>query len=123
MSEKQRLKFWDQDKTVRARGDVRIKQMRLKKAQKLFNVPKTSFRPYVNMKGKPPEEAVLTKLGRRPVFSRDMEQELIEYLLMTKEKYFGLTRQDVRMVAFPLVKNNNLKKSLSELRGCAGTTG
>jgi ribosomal protein L13E len=47
--------------------------MGLKKAQKLFNVPKTSLRPYVSMKDKPSEEAVLTKLGRGPVFSRDLE--------------------------------------------------
>jgi hypothetical protein len=29
------------------------------------------------MKNKIPEEAVLAKLGRRPVFSKNMEQELI----------------------------------------------
>jgi hypothetical protein len=49
-----------------------------------------------------------------------MEQELMEYLLMMEEKYFGLTRQDIRMMAFQLAKNNNLKKSFSELRGCDG---
>ena len=31
------------------------------------------------MKNKTPEEAVLAKLGRWPVFSKDMEQELIGY--------------------------------------------
>jgi hypothetical protein len=39
---------------------------------------------------------------------------------MIEEKYFGLTRQDVRMMALQLAKNNNLKNSFSELRGCAG---
>jgi hypothetical protein len=29
------------------------------------------------MKNKTPEEAVLAILGRRPVFSKDMEQELL----------------------------------------------
>jgi hypothetical protein len=72
------------------------------KAQNLFNVPKTALRPYVNMKDKTSEEAVLTKLGRRPVFSRGIEQELIEYLLMMEQKYFGLTRQYVIMMAFQL---------------------
>jgi hypothetical protein len=71
---------------IRAVAAVSNKQMGLKKAQKLLNVPKTSLRPYVNMKDKPPAEAVLTKLKRRPVFSRDMGQELTEYLLLMKEK-------------------------------------
>jgi hypothetical protein len=94
MSKKKLLKSWHRDKMIRAVATVRKKANVFTKAQKLSSVPKASLRPYVNMKEKPPEEAVLTKLGRRLVFSRDIEQELIEYLLMMEEKYFGLTRQD-----------------------------
>jgi hypothetical protein len=54
------------------------------------------------MTDKHPEEAVLTKLGRRHVFSRDMEQELTEYLLTMEEIYFGLKRQEARMMALQL---------------------
>jgi hypothetical protein len=49
-----------------------------------------------------------------------MEQELVEYLCVMKEQHFGCTRQHIRMMAFRLAKKNNLKKSFSELRGCAG---
>jgi hypothetical protein len=34
---------------------------------------------YVNRKDKTPKKAVLPKLKRRPVFSKDMEQKLIGY--------------------------------------------
>jgi hypothetical protein len=120
MSEKKLLKCWDQDKMIRAVATVRKEQMDFKKAQKSFNVPKIPLRPYVNAKDKTPEEVLLTKLGRRSVFSADMEQEFIKYLLMKEEKYFGLRRQYVRMMAFQLAKNNNLKKSFSQLRACVG---
>jgi hypothetical protein len=48
---------------IQAVAAVRKKQMGFKKAQKLFDIPKTSLRPHVNVKDKTPEEAVLTKLG------------------------------------------------------------
>jgi hypothetical protein len=43
--------------------------------------------------------------GERPATNRlshatALEHELIKYLLMMEEKYFGLRRQDVRMMAF-----------------------
>jgi hypothetical protein len=95
------MKSWNQDKMTRVVATVRKKEMGFNTAQKLFNVPKTSLRPYISMKDKTPEEAVLTKLGRRPVFSRDMEQELIKYLLMMDEKQFGLTRLRSQNYGFP----------------------
>ena len=44
----------------------------------MFIVSKIFLRRYVNIKDKTPEETVLTKLGREPVFSNDMERCLIE---------------------------------------------
>ena len=49
MSEKKLLKFWDQDKIIRAVGPAREKEMGFKKDQKMFNVPKISLRRYVNL--------------------------------------------------------------------------
>jgi len=51
----------------------------------MFTVSKISLRRYVNIKNRTPEETVLTKLGREPVFSNDIERSLIEYLLMMEQ--------------------------------------
>jgi thymidylate synthase len=75
MSEKKRSKFWDQDRKIQAVAAVRKKQMGFKKSQKMFNVSKTL---HVNMKNKTSEEATFTKLERRPVFPKYMEQEIVE---------------------------------------------
>ena len=119
MSGKRTLKSWDQEAMIRAVTAVRNKEMGLNKAEKLFNVPKTSLRRYVKM-DKPAEEAIRTTLGRKPVFSPAMEAELVDYLVMMENKYFGLTRQDVKMLAFQLAKRNGIKNNFSELRGSAG---
>lgn len=48
-----------------------IKESKWGLGSKMFDVTETSLRRYVNMKDKIPEEAVLTKLRRRPVISKD----------------------------------------------------
>jgi hypothetical protein len=52
MSEKQLLKSWDQDKIIRAVAAIRKGKLGFKKGRKLFNLPKTFLRTYVNMKDK-----------------------------------------------------------------------
>ena len=120
MSERKRLKSWDQESMIKAVTAIRKREMGFNKAEKLFNVPKTSLRRYVSMTNKTPEEAVLTKSGRKPVFTKSMEIELIQYLNEMESKYFGATKKDVRALAFQLAKRKNLTNNFSELRGSAG---
>jgi len=80
--------------------------MGFKKTQKLFNIPTTFLGTCVIMGDKTPEEAALAKLGRMREFSKDMELELVGYLLAMAQKYFDLIRQDVRMMAFQIAKKN-----------------
>lgn len=54
------------------------------------------------MKKKTPEEAVLAKLGRRSVFSKNMEQELMGY----GTEVFWPHKARCQMVAFQIAKNN-----------------
>lgn len=61
------------------------------------------FERCVTKKNKTPEETFSYKIKReRPVFSKDMEQELIGYLLMVEQKYFGLTRPEVMSDGLPI---------------------
>lgn len=79
------VEIWDQGKMNRVVANVSKKQTEFKKVKKKFTVFKIYLRRYVNIEVKTPEEAVLTKLGREPVFSNDMERGLIEYLLMMEQ--------------------------------------
>lgn len=54
------------------------------------------------MKIKIPAETIQTKCGRNLIISVEMERVLV-YLLFMKRGLFGLTRQDVRRLAFQLV--------------------
>jgi hypothetical protein len=51
-----------------------------------------------------------------PVFSNNMEMDLIEYLLTMEQYVLCFKRQDATMMTFQLAENNNLKMSLSETK-------
>lgn len=42
------------------------------------------------------------------MLTKELEDELIRYLLHMKSKYFGLTRNDIRNMAYQLAVKNNL---------------
>ncbi|XP_026682701.1 neural cell adhesion molecule 2-like, partial [Diaphorina citri] len=67
------------------------------------------------------EAASLMKpLGRKPCLPTELEQELVKYLLEMESIYHGLTRQDVRVMAFLLAKHNNISHTFNANNGMAG---
>jgi len=106
MSEKQLLKSWDQDKIIRAVAAIMKGKWGLRRLKNYLIFPRHLLGRMSTRGTNTPEEAALAKLGRRPEFSKDMEQVLLGYLLAMAQKYFGLVGQDVRMMAFQIAKKN-----------------
>lgn len=53
------------------------------------------------------EDTLTKKIGRRPVFDKVFEDMLVKYALVMEQKLYGLTRMDMRRIAYQLgVKNN-----------------
>lgn len=99
---------WDREKMVQAIKAVSDNKMGFLKASKEFSVPRTTLQRLVHL-GISPEEAVSRKLGRKPVIPNEIESELVHYLLLMEQKFYGLTRDDVRRLAFQLCAKNNIK--------------
>ncbi|KAI5696546.1 hypothetical protein M8J76_008062 [Diaphorina citri] len=59
-------------------------------------------------------------LGRKPCLPTELEQDLVKYLLEMESIYHGLTRQDVRVMAFSLAKHNNISHTFNANNGMAG---
>lgn len=104
-----RRKIWNKQAMINAIIAVREKTMGLKKAVKVFSVPKTTLQRFVHQTEYSAEEIVEKKLGRKPVLPTNLEEQLVQYLLLMESKYYGLTRRDVKVMAFQLAVRNNVK--------------
>ncbi|KAK9738270.1 CENP-B N-terminal DNA-binding domain [Popillia japonica] len=74
-------KTWNPDQMKLAIRGVREKEMGYLKASKVFDVPKSSLEDYVKQFDKTPEQLVAAPIGRRPVLSLEMEEDLVSYCL------------------------------------------
>lgn len=100
-------KKWNPNDMIGAINAVRSKQMGYLKASKTFGVPKGTVERYAKS-NKTPEELVGLSIGRKPVLSPELENELVQYALSMEERFFGLRARDVKRLAFQLAIRNNL---------------
>lgn len=68
-------------------------------AAKRYNVPRATLHRLCKKDGSP-DTVSKTTLGRKTVLTPELEKELVEYLLLMDQRYFGLTRRDLRSMAF-----------------------
>ncbi|GBP18462.1 Modular serine protease [Eumeta japonica] len=99
---------WCKEQMRKAVEAVRNKSMAFKKAVKFFSVPRATLRRLVHDSDLSSELVVQNSLGKKSVLSFDLEQKLVEYLLFMEQKYYGLTRMNVRRMAFRLATKNNI---------------
>ncbi|KAJ4448850.1 hypothetical protein ANN_00241 [Periplaneta americana] len=78
------------------------------KASKIDSVPRTTLQTLSKKTDLRPEEAIVTKLGRKPVLGFELEKILVEYVLEMEEKFYGLTRSDLQRMAYALCIRNGL---------------
>ena len=67
---------------------VRCKEMGLKTASRVFEVPRSTLKDKVNSKETDIEKLINTRLGRKPVLPSNVEEELVSYCLMTEKRFF-----------------------------------
>lgn len=88
---------------------IQKKKIGWKKANKQFNVPKTTLMRLSNMKYGTPEEAAKIKRGRSTVLGKALEEELVQYCLTMEASFFGLTCKDLQRMAVQLAERNNIE--------------
>lgn len=99
--------LWNEENMQEAVNAVLHKKMEYLLASKRFSVPRTTLFRYCEQKRRA-GEIKLKKWGRSPILTEALEKELVDHLLEMEKNFFGLTRRDVRNVAFQLAVKNNL---------------
>ncbi|XP_055903963.1 tigger transposable element-derived protein 6-like [Eupeodes corollae] len=111
---------WLKEDMIKAISAYKDKKMGFLKASKEFNVPKTTLRRLVAEDNKPLDKVVSAKLGRKPIFPLELEESLVDYTLQMEGKLFGLTRNDIKSLAFQLALKNNIPNPFSLVNEVAG---
>ena len=91
MSSKAKRQLWEEKNMAEALRNVREKKMGWQLASKIFNVPATTLRRRFK------NNCNSTKGdlgGKRPVFSREMEDQFAQHIKDMEAKFFGLTLKD-----------------------------
>lgn len=109
--------MWDKEQMDAALRAVK-EGAKINAAARAHNVPvATLFR---RLK-KPIKEGAMKGLGRfRPVFTSNQENILVEYLLQIEARLFGLTRSDLRNLAFQYAELNQITHSFNKIDQKAG---
>lgn len=112
-------KKWNPENMKNAIEAIKSKQMGYLKASKSFNVPKSTLELYVK-RGQPLEEQCTIKIGRKPVLTSEMEEDLVQHCLEMDKRYYGLGLADIRRLAYQLAIRNNLPHPFSNRDANAG---
>ncbi|KAJ8982176.1 hypothetical protein NQ317_013961, partial [Molorchus minor] len=92
-----------------------------KLAAKTYNVPKNTLKRRVQNKNKICKDAEKGFLGgHTPVFSKEIEESLVNHIKDMCDRYFGLTSTDIRRLAFQLAESLKLKHPFSKNNKMAG---
>lgn len=113
---------WDKDCMTMAILAVREKKMGYLKAAKTFGVPKTTLIRLSQESKTPLKEVTNLKLGRKATLPPVLENELAEYALKMEASAFGLTRSDLKTLAYQLAEKNKLDHNFSKDKQSAGKT-
>lgn len=116
---KSKRQSWDRENMANAIKAIKENKMGLKKAVKTFSVPRSTLQR-LSRQDKPIEDIINLKLGRPTVLPKHLEEELVKYLLIMEAKFHGLTRNDVRRMAYQLCARNNIPHPESVLEHVVG---
>lgn len=102
---------WNQEAMKNAIIAVREKNMGYLKAAKSINVPKTTLIRLSKKNHLPLDRLTAIKLGRKAILPENLENDLVIYVLAMENSGFGLSRRDIKSIAYQLAIRNNLKNS------------
>ncbi|CAH1999837.1 unnamed protein product [Acanthoscelides obtectus] len=99
----ERAQGWDENIMNRAINAINQKGTSIRGAALQFRIPYPTLRKHFL------KQSSKKQLGRfRPVFSGDMEQQLVQHIQEMDARFYGLTKQDLCSLAFEFTTRNNV---------------
>lgn len=80
-----------------------------------FSIPRTTLRDRLSSSNL--SEA---RLGRKPLFTKAQEMEIAEHVLLLAKMFFGLTKIELRRLAFEIAERKNIPNNFNKIERLAG---
>jgi hypothetical protein len=110
---------WEEQTMERALAAYRNGDMALNCAARNYSVPKKTLKRRI-------DGSNLNAVGHKQFFGctadlpEEVEYDLLNYVLQLEERLFGLTRKDLRRLAYEIAEINKLPHRFSHEKGMAG---
>jgi hypothetical protein len=119
-----RRRTWTNDQLKAAIEACMSGEIGYLKAQTTFGVPRGTLHRFIKLKKSNPnldfDDLLGIKLGRKPVFSLQLEKELTSYCLEMERRFFGLTKSDVLRIAYQLAESYGVSAPFNKESKTAG---
>lgn len=115
---------WTSERMEQAMAAVNSQSLSIRKAAESYDVPKDALHRRVKFKLNPRRESesiAEPMLGRfRSVLSRPQEAELVAYIKLMDQSFYGLTIRDIRQVVYQFTERNHIPHKFDRVTGLAG---
>lgn len=88
---------------------------KIREVGRSFGIPESTLRK--QMLSNQPK---FPRIGRKAVFSPEIEQDLAEYILKLCKLFYGITQKQLRRLAFKYAEEHNIPHSFNREKGLAG---
>lgn len=106
---------WSQGKMIEAANKVLAKELTLRRAAEIYELPYTSLQRRVSF-----SRGVIKTRGGQPALDENAEKILVDRLLHLASRGFGITPKAVRKYAFEFAERQKIKHNFNRKIGMAG---
>jgi transposase len=109
---------WHLDDMQKAVNYVIVYKKSEKSAAKTFGVPRQTLRRHLQKVRD--GQGIQKVLGRPKILTTEQESELAEVIIDMEKRLFGLTKMDVRRLAYSFCEANGIQHNFNREHQCAG---
>lgn len=99
----------------RALQAIRDEGRKIREVGRCFSIPESTLRKKL-LETRP----IPTRLGRKAVFSKELETELKEYILILAKLFYGVTPTELRRLVFRYAEEKKIRHNFNKQKGLAG---
>lgn len=101
-------RLWTEDTLAAAANAVRM-GLSKRQAEVIYKIPRKTLSRYLDLDSSTENGLKFSPLGSfSPVFNATQEQELVQYIIEMSQYGLGLSRREIRSVAFQLAEKNQI---------------